>query len=87
LFAVTLGKTKVGVAVMVGNNTTVRVDVAVGAEVAVGVAVDVSVRAMVAVKATAVRVTCPSVKGAQADTPRQIREMIGRAFIEMLLIG
>jgi hypothetical protein len=83
---VTLGKANVGVAVCegvvvaVGDNSMVGVNVIVGAEVAVPVSVavvsGVSVHSSVAVLAGAVRVTCSSGEGAQAEPNRKINKMI-----------
>jgi hypothetical protein len=78
---VTLGKANVAVAVMVGDNSIVGVDVFVGLEVAVRVRVTVgsgvSVKAcVVAVVAGAVSVTCACVDGAQAAINKKINKMI-----------
>jgi hypothetical protein len=78
---VTLGKLKVGVAVMVGDNSMVGVGVKVGTGVSVlvvvTVACGVSVKTcVVAVAAGAVGVADSSVEGAQAEVNRKINNMI-----------
>jgi hypothetical protein len=80
---VTLGKANVAVAVIVGDNSMVGVNVLVGLEVAVLVGVTessgVSVKACavaVAVTAGAIGVARSSAEGAQAATNRKINKMI-----------
>jgi hypothetical protein len=87
LLTVTLGKLNVGVAVTVGDNSIVGVNVRVGSDVAVCVVVDVNVGSGVAVDSSVgaaggtVEVGC-WVEGAQAETNSKINPMILYTFIK-----